>query len=81
MFRKLDIVPLGAIVLIALQIAGCQSGGLTAPQVAALNCVVASDGATVVAIVKPGLALPASGLATIGCQAGTQVGQIIGGAQ
>lgn len=54
---------------------GCQS--LTAPQVAALNCVLASDGATVVAIVKPGLALPAAGLATIGCQSGTQIGQVL----
>lgn len=69
----------GLCIPLSTMLAGCQS--LTAPQVAALNCVLASDGATVVAIVKPGLALPAAGLATVGCQSGTQIGQIIGASQ
>jgi hypothetical protein len=59
-------------------LAGCNIAGLTAPQVAAVNCVLASDGATVVAIARPGLALPAAAGAKVGCDAGTQLGQIIG---
>lgn len=44
---------------------------------AVLNCALAADGATVVAIARPGLALPASAGAKIGCDAGTQIGDAL----
>lgn len=69
---------LGLLGLCAIPLSGCQSvGSITPSQVAQLNCILAADGATVVAIVRPGLALPANGLAVVGCQTGTQIGQIL----
>lgn len=58
---------------------GCQSfGSLTPTQVGQLTCILASDGATVAGIVKPGVAVKAGAGATIACDGATQVGQILG---
>lgn len=72
---------IGCTPLLALGfLAACSQtlGGFTPVQLAAVNCVLAQDGATVIAIAKPGLAVPANGLAVVGCDAGTQIGAIIG---
>lgn len=78
--RFREVIGFASLVFVAaLPIAGCQSlGSFTPAQLAAVNCVLASDGATVVAVIKPGMALPANGLAKVGCDAGTQIGSIIG---
>lgn len=79
MLIKRDVFLIPGLLLVTAQLAACQmSGGITAPQVAALNCVLAKDGATVVAVVRPGLALPAGAVAVVGCDLGTQVGAVIG---
>ena len=56
-------------------LSGCTPAQLTAT--AQLNCALASDGATVVAIVKPGYSAPANAASVVGCAAGTQIGQAL----
>lgn len=63
-------------VLAAASLGGCQS--LTPQQTGQLVCVLASDGATVAAVYKPGVAPKASATAQVACDAGTQVGAILG---
>lgn len=59
-------------------LSGCQTtGGITPTQAGQLICVLASDGATVAAIVKPGVSVPAGLGAQVVCNAGTQVGAIL----
>lgn len=41
---------------------------------ATLNCALAADGSTVVAILKPGYAAPSNAAAVVGCTAGQQIG-------
>lgn len=66
---------LGACALVS----ACQS--LTPQQTGQLICALASDGATVTAIYAPSAAPKAGASAQVACAAGTQVGQIVGGAQ
>lgn len=53
-------------------LAGCSPAQIQAG--ANLNCALAADGSTVVAIAKPGLANVAAAGATVGCNAGQQIG-------
>lgn len=57
-------------------LAACSPAQLQAG--ANLNCALAADGATVVAIAKPGYAQVAAAGSTVGCTAGQQIGAALG---
>jgi hypothetical protein len=59
-----------------LALAGCTPSQLDAA--AKVNCALAADGSTVVAIIKPGYAAPANAAAVVGCDAGQAVGAALG---
>lgn len=61
----------------ALALAGPLPGCYSPQQAAALTCVLASDGATVAAIYKPGVAPKATASAQVACDAGARVGAIL----
>lgn len=69
--RLRDVVGLMALVFIAALPACSPSQILAGAQ---LNCALASDGATVVAVLKPGYAAPANAASVVGCDAGTRIG-------
>lgn len=63
-----------------LALCGCQSinaNSITPAQVGAVTCILASDGATVVGIVRPGVSIPANAAAAVLCDASTRVGQAV----
>lgn len=63
-----------ALIVAALGSATLFSGCMSGQEAAQLNCALAPDLATVVAIVKSGYAAPANAAAVVGCAAGTAIG-------